>query len=499
MDIIAGFGTVFSTPEVMYGIILGVFSGILAGALPGLSIAAVVALLVPITLFMHPMGALAFLYVLGKAGRYGGSIAAILFNTPGTAAASATMQDGYPLTMQGRSRSALRMSTVASATGDFIGDLFLIFGAVYIASFTEKFGPAESFSIYLMAFIVIGSVVGDSVSKGLISASFGVLVSLIGADTITGYGRMTFGTLELESGLGLIPLLVGVFVVSELFGQALKSLKRKHERPAPEAGNDGAEISREEWRLCVPVIARSSLLGAFIGILPGLGSAVACFAAYGEEKRRAKRPELWGKGALEGVAAPEAANNAVSGPSMIPLLTLGVPGGTISALLMGVFMIHGIQVGPSIFITSKELVFALFASGLLGILGYALVGFFFAPLIGAKITRLDSRYIYPFIFVTALVAGYSASNSFFDVYVMLFFGIVGYLMRQFDYSVSAFVIAFVLGRGAEESLRQAVLLSDAGIWVFFEKPVSIAFLLLGGAVLLFRLISSSRQKPAALE
>jgi putative tricarboxylic transport membrane protein len=488
MDILGGFLTLLGTPVTLAFVALGVLVGVLVGAMPGMSAAATISLLVPITLYMDPLAALAFLYVLGKAGRFGGSITAILFNTPGTVASAATTFDGYPMTRQGRSRAALRMSTLASVFGDLFGDAVLIFGAVYIASYTERFGPPEFFSIYFMAFMVIGSVVSKSAAKGLISVAFGILFSLVGTDPITGAGRLTFGSLELAAGLSLIPLLVGMFVLSELFEQAWISVDRQSsgdpEPTPPKTLSTG--ITREDWRFCAPVIARSSVIGAVIGMLPGLGSAVACFAAYGEEKRRAKRPHLWGKGAIEGVAAPEAANNAVSGPSMIPLLTLGVPGSTIAAILMGVFLIHGIQIGPTIFTSSRELVFALFASGILGILGYGLVGYFLGPVFGQYITRVQAKYVYPPIFMTAFIAAYSSATSFFDVYLMTAFGIAGFFLRRFEYSPPAFVIAFVLGRGAEEALRQSMLLSDSGFLIFLERPVAVVFGVLGLGVFLWR-------------
>jgi len=489
VDIIGGFLTLLDEPSIFAFIVVAVLIGVIVGALPGISAATVIALLVPITLYMDPLAALAFLYVLGKAGRFGGSIAAILFNTPGTVASSATMIEGYRLTKQGRSKSALRMSAFASVCGDLTGDLLLIFGAVAIASYTEGLGPPEFFAIYFMAFIVIGSVVGQSVSKGLVSAALGVLCSLIGTDPISGTARLTFDSLQLSRGLGLIPVLVGIFVLSELFTQAWKATRSGE--PADVRDSSASEsvqdvITADEWRYCAPVIFRSSVIGAVIGMLPGLGSAVACFAAYGEEKRRAKRPQLWGHGAIEGVAAPEAANNAVSGPSMIPLLALGIPGSTIAALLMGVFLIHGIQVGPTIFTTSRELVFALFASGIIGIICYGLVGYYLVPFFGNYVARFRTKYIYPFIFVTAFIAAYSSAMNFFDVYVMTVFGIVGFLMSRFSYSTSAFVIAFVIGRGAEETLRQSVLLSDSGLFIFLERPVAIIFLLIGLTVLLWR-------------
>ena len=489
MDIIGGFQTLLGEPLVLGFVAVAVLIGITIGALPGISAATVIALLVPITLYMDPLAALAFLYVLGKAGRFGGSIAAILFNTPGTVASSATMIDGYRLTVQGRSKSALRMSAVASACGDLTGDLLLIFGAVLIASYTEGLGPPEFFAIYFMAFVVIGSVVGQSVSKGLVSAALGVLCSLVGTDPINGTARLTFDSLQLSRGLGLVPVLVGIFVLSELFTQAWAAT-RPHEpadvSKSSASDSDQDKITAEEWQYCAPVIFRSSIIGAVIGMLPGLGSAVACFAAYGEEKRRARRPRLWGHGAIEGVAAPEAANNAVSGPSMIPLLALGIPGSTIAALLMGVFLVHGIQVGPTIFTASRELVFALFASGIIGIIGYGLVGFYLVPFFGNYVARFRTKYIYPFIFVTAFVAAYSSAINFFDVYVMTVFGIVGFLLNRFSYSTSAFVIAFVIGRGAEETLRQSALLSDSGLLIFFERPIAVIFILIGLTVLLWR-------------
>ena len=489
MDIIGGFLTLVDEPSIFAFVVLAVLIGVIVGALPGISAATVIALLVPITLYMDPLAALAFLYVLGKAGRFGGSIAAILFNTPGTVASSATMIEGYRLTVQGRSKAALRMSAFASACGDLTGDMLLIFGAVAIASYTEGLGPPEFFAIYFMAFVVVGSVVGRSVSKGLVSAALGILCSLIGTDPITGTARLTFDSLQLSRGLGLVPVLVGIFVLSELFTQAWNAARPGD--PAAMRDSTASEsvqdvISAEEWQYCAPVIFRSSIIGAVIGMLPGLGSAVACFAAYGEEKRRARRPQLWDHGAIEGVAAPEAANNAVSGPSMIPLLSLGIPGSTIAALLMGVFLIHGIQVGPTIFTTSRELVFALFASGIVGIIGYGLVGYYLVPFFGNYVARFRTKYIYPFIFVTAFIAAYSSAINFFDVYVMTVFGVVGFLMNRFSYSTSAFVIAFVIGRGAEETLRQSALLSDSGLFVFFQRPVAFIFLVIGLTVLLWR-------------
>lgn len=495
MDILNGFSFLASNPTALLFVFLAAFAGIIVGALPGLTAAAAIAMVMPITFYLDPLSALAFLYVVGKSGRFGGSIAAILFNTPGTAASAATTLDGYPMAVAGKAGKALKMATVASVVGDTIGELTLILGAVWIASYTVRFGPPEYFAIYLMAFIVIGSVVGKSIIRGIISTLLGAFISLIGLDPITGESRLTMGFLELESGFSLVPLLIGIFVITEVLVQveAKAALTINTDRKTGETDPDANRLTWAEFRRCIPVMLRSTGIGAFIGMLPGLGSSVACFVAYGEEKRRAKNKEQWGTGIVEGIAAPEAANNAVSGPSMIPLLTLGVPGSTIAAILVGVFLIHGIQVGPNIFNTSRELVFGLFAAGLLGIALYGLIGYFGAPWIGRIVGAVPTRLIYPFIFLTAIVASYSVRSSIFDVGVALAFGIVGYLARRFDFSAPAFIIAFVLAQGAEMALRQSLLLSDNGAMIFIERPISLGFLVLAAIVVVARTVGVVRK------
>jgi putative tricarboxylic transport membrane protein len=236
------------------------------------------------------------------------------------------------------------------------------------------------------------------------------------------------------------------------------------------------------------------LIGAVIGALPGLGSAVAAFVAYAEGKRRAKNPEQWGKGALEGIAAPEAANNAVSGPSMAPLLILGIPGTTIGAVLISVFLVHGIQIGPTLFLTSKELIYNLFAAGLLGIACYGLIGFFGAARVGQLVQKIPKKVLYPLIFFTAFVSAYVPNGSLFDVWVMLLAGVFGWLMRKLDFNPAAFIISFVLAGGAEEAFRQSLRLSDSGVLIFAQRPISLAILLVGVAVIAFRMRTIRRER-----
>ena len=498
VDLLAGFAYLFSDGEAVFFTFLGAFVGIIFGALPGLTASAAIAMLLPLSFHMGALPALAFLYVIGKSGRYGGSIAAILFNTPGTAASAATMQDGYPMTQRGEAGKALKTATLASIVGDYIGEFILIFGAVFIASFTKTFGPTEYFAIYVMAFVVIGSVVGKSVIKGIISTLFGALVALIGLDIISNEPRMTMGFNELEEGMALVPLLIGVFVVSEIIIQAEKLGKSKlaEMSETDERRPDADHMTWDEFKRCIPLMIRSSVVGSVIGIMPGLGSSVACFVAYGEEKRRSKEPEKWGTGIVEGIAAPESANNAVSGPSMIPLLTLGIPGSTVAAILIGVFLIHGIQVGPAIFDTpySRQFIYALFAAGLLGIAAYGIIGYWCGPFIGKMIAYLPTRVLYPFIFLTAIAASYSSRASILDVAAALVFGVVGYAMRRTEFSAAAFVIAFVLAKNMEEAFRQALLLSDNGLLIFVTEPVALGFLVVGFGVMIFRSVSVMRHK-----
>lgn len=520
-DILGGFETLFNDQYAIWFVLLASFVGIIFGALPGLTAAAAIAMMLPILIAYNDeiggLAGLAFLYVIGKSGRYGGSIAAILFNTPGTAASAATMQDGYPMTQSGRPGKALKTATISSAFGDYFGEIVLIFGAVFIATFTRKFGPPENFAIYLMAFVIIGSVVSDSIIKGIISTLFGASIALIGEDTITGQFKMTMGIDELESGMALVPLLIGVFVISEVIIQAEKSAKVKMiDMSADDIDDPTAQyFTWAEFKRCLPLMFRSSIIGSLIGMMPGLGSSVACFVAYGEEKRKAKNKDKWGTGVVEGIAAPESANNAVSGPSMIPLLTLGIPGSTIAAVLIGMFLVNGLQVGPQIFATEpplfmggqlispREFIFGMFAAGLVGIACYALIGYFLAPFIGRLISKLPTQYLYPFIFMISIAASYSSRASIWDVGFALLFGVIGYGMRRTNFSAAAFIIAFVLTASMEEAFRQSMIISDNGLMLFlsfeYQNKFSYApiFLIIGTAVVVFRAISSHRAKNKA--
>ncbi|MEM8664628.1 MAG: tripartite tricarboxylate transporter permease, partial [Pseudomonadota bacterium] len=483
--------TVLGSPGLLCWIALAAITGMVVGAIPRLTASAAIAMLMPLTFQMEPLAALAFLYVIGKSGRYGGSIAAILFNNSGTAASAATQIDGHPLARKGMAGKAMKTATVSSLIGDYTGDVLMIAFIGTIAWVALQLGPPELFGIYVAAFVVIGSVIGESPAKGLASAALGVLLATIGFDPITGTPRFTFGIYDLTGGLHLVPLMIGVFVLGEVFVQVVRPTD-----PPRLSKSTGARdtLTWAEYRPCLPHVGRSSLIGAFIGMLPGLGSAIAAFVAYGEGKRRAANADEWGKGALEGVAAPEAANNAVSGPSMAPLLTLGIPGSTIGAILVGVFLIHGIQIGPTLFLTNRDLVYSLFAAGLVGIAMYGLIGYFGASAVGRIIARVPARGLYPVVFMIGILAAYAARGNMFDVWVAHGAGALGWTKRRRGLNPAAFVIAFVLTGGAEQALRQSLLLSDSGWLIFVERPVALAFLMLGAGILLLRVRARSRAR-----
>lgn len=487
MGIIDGFATLFGAWQPVFFAVLGTIIGLVAGALPGLSASAAIALLIPVTFYLDTLSALALIYTIGKSADFGGSIPAILFNTPGTPQASATQQEGYPLTLQGKQGKALKMAVLASAQGDMCSELLLIFGAAYIAIYAAQMGPPEYVGVYFCAFIIIGSVLGTSIVKGLLSTLFGILLAMVGYDPITAGERYDFGIDYLLEGIALVPLLLGVFVMSEVLSQVLDRKSLTGDRPiAPVSDNPAdSRITWPEYRRCLPVIYRGTAIGTVIGMLPGIGASVAAFVSF-SESRRVSKSDQWGKGEIEGVAAAESANNATSGANLIPLLTLGIPGSVSAALLAGVMLIHGINVGPAVFTSSYNLIYGLFASGLLCIATYLVIGYFGSGLVGRMIAVVPARMIYPFIFITSFVAAYALRQAIFDMALMLVFGVVGYLMKRFDFSVPAFIIAFILGSGAENALRQSMMMDDGGALIFLQRPIALGFILLGIVAIVVR-------------
>ena len=477
-EILTGF-SYFIQPDNILAMFCGTALGIIIGAIPGLGVTLAIAVLTPLTFSMQPLTAIVFLLGIYIGGIFGGSITAILINTPGTPAAAATLIDGYPLAKQGKARKALNMALYASVMGNIFGVMALIIIAAQLAKLALQFGPPEYAMLILFSLTIIASMTGKSIIKGLLSAALGLFLCTIGADPMNGTPRLIFGINELADGLNILPLLIGLFAVGEIFIQAEKK-PVSHISTATLVHSTKPEdnrVSFGELKSSFKSIVRSSLIGIFIGTLPGIGSSVTAFLSYGMASRYSKNPDQFGKGALEGVAAAESGNNAVCGAALIPLLAFAIPGDLTCAVLLGALMIHGLTPGPLLFQTHIETIYGIFISLafcsvvllILGKISFRMFGF---------ITSLPRHFIFPFVLVLCAVGSYSMKNSLFDVYVMFIFGLIGYGMAKGDFPPAPMVIAFILGPMFENHLRQALIMSSGNYSIFITRPVSTLFVVM---------------------
>lgn len=454
----------------------GVFCGIIGGALPGISPSMTIALLLPISLYMPASYAVMLLIGAYQGAMYGGSISAVLINTPGTASAAATAFDGYQMALNGQAGKAIGMSLTASCTGGLISAIILIFMAKWLAAASLKFGPAEYFGVMLLALTLIAGVCGDNMLKGVAAAALGLLAACAGQDPIVGSDRLTFGIFSLFDGFAMLSVFIGVFAMSELLTQ-LKQKPEALDLP-PELMDYKkdkltlAEYWSQRWNMLI-----SGLIGTFVGILPGVGGSTASFLAYAEAKRRSKYPEKFGTGVIDGVAASEAANNGVCGGALIPMLALGIPGDVVTAIMVGAFVVHGIKPGPLLFSQNINEVYTIYVSLLLSTVFLLLIGMLFLPLV-VRIVRVRKSILFPCVFILCIVGTYAARGNLFDCAAMLGFGLFGYFLRSNKFQLAPFIIAFVLGPEAELNYRLALRISDNNYMTFLEKPISAVLLLL---------------------
>jgi putative tricarboxylic transport membrane protein len=470
--LIAGFTTMFTLVTIISAA-TGLLAGILVGALPGLTATMAVAVLAPFTFFIDVSIGIPFLLGVYKGAIYGGSIPAITINTPGTAASAATAMDGNALARRGRVRLALETSLFTSVLADLLSTIVLIMVAAPLASVAIRFGPPEFVLLYLFALTMIAGVSGNDFVKGLFSAVAGLLLAIIGLDPMSGYQRFTFGVTELMGGISLVPLLIGMFALSEIMIQA--EAGRRSQAPAATLGGRG--LSWRHARALIPVSLRSTAIGTALGALPGLGAEIACWIAYGVAKRRSKRPQRFGKGALAGISAAEAGNNAVVPAALIPMMVFGIPGDTITAVLLGAFMAHDLMPGPLLFDRSPELIYSFFAVLLLT--NVLLIGFgIFAIRHLRHITRIPAGLLYPAVTVLCFAGAFSVNNSSFDVVIMLAGGFLGYGMRKTGLPIPPLVIALLLASGLENSLRQSLMLSAGSIDIFYTRPIALTLLVM---------------------
>lgn len=474
-------------------LLAGILIGILVGSMPGLTATMAIAILVPLSYHLPALLGIPLLIGIYKGGLYGGAIPAILISTPGTGGAAATVFDGYPLGQQGKARKALQMSLVASTVGDGISDVVLFVFMAPLAAVALLFGAPEYFGLFVFSLVIIAGVTGDSFLKGIFAAFLGLLVSTIGIDSVSGSSRFTFGNLNIAAGINFMTMLIGLFAVSEVLIQSEKSFTDQHTKGSDLLGElrEGSSLTWSEAWGMRRVIVQSSAIGTFIGVIPGLGAPIAAFLAYTFAKRTSRHPELFGKGSLEGVAAPESANNAVNGANFLPLFAFGIPGDIIAAVMLGAFVAQGMRPGPDLFTQHATTMYALLwgmiiANALLLLFGWFLTSIY------AKVVLIPKRILFPTILAVATVGSYSLNNNLFDVKAMIVFGIVGYGMRKFDIPLAPMIITALLGRSLENSLVQSYIVLDGDLLNFLYHPVALICFVLTGAVLLAGAIGVKR-------
>lgn len=474
----------------LIGVIIGVFIGII----PGLGPAVTIALAIPLTYSMGALPAIALFLGIYKGGTYGGSISAILINTPGTPAAAATVLDGYPMAKQGKSGKALNMALFASVFGDSFGIFILCIIAQPLANFALRFGPTELCSLLLFAMTMVAVLSGRSMLKGITAAFLGIMFGTIGMDPIAGEPRYSFGLLQLEDRLPIIPMVIGLFAVSEVLFQMEEPRTSSHAAllPPPSCIDD-ARVSWKDLRHCFPIFFRSSCIGAGIGALPGTGSTTAAFLSYGVAKERSKNPDLFGKGSIEGIAAAESGNNAVCGGALVPMLSLGIPGDDITAILMGGMIVHGINVGPQIFTDHRAQVYTLFGMLFISIFMLLFVGKLMVS-VSRRLANMPQSVVMPCVLLLCVIGAYGVNFSTFDCWLMLFFGIMGYGMVKLSFPLPPMLIAFILSPQIEFYFRQSLLLSNGNMFVFVTRPLSVLFLLMGIGVIAHLVYSSIKKK-----
>ena len=462
------------TPSILFMVCVGTVAGIVIGALPGLTATMGVALLVPLTFGRAPLESLSMLMGIYCGAMYGGAISAILIRTPGTPAAAATVLEGYPMARRGEAGRAMAMALFASFFGGVVGALIMTFASPFISSVALEFGPVEYFGLAIFGLSVIISISGRSLIKGMMSAFLGLLICTTGFDPISGYPRFTFGIIEMMEGPPFIPTLIGLFAVSEVFNEVQKSgivqqVKAELDQYMP---------SWSDIKYCFKELCRSSIIGTIIGAIPGAGGDIAAFISYGEAKRASKNPERYGHGEIEGLAASECANNSCSGGAMIPLLSLGVPGDAVTAVLLGAFVIQGMQPGPMLYKEHIDIVYQIFASMMLAQFAMQFIGMAGIRLF-ARVIMVDRAILTPAIFVLSCVGAFAMRSNIFDVYCTLFFGILGYIMMRYDYPLSPILLALILGPMAESNLRRSLVISNGDFGVLFSRPIAVGLMILG--------------------
>ena len=490
-------GSAFAVGNLAW-ILFGVTLGYLVGALPGLGKGTATAVAIPLTFYLEPLSAIAFLVGISKGSTAGSAVSAILLNTPGEPSSTPTAMAGYPLARAGKAQKALKMGLFASVLGDLFSTVVLILVAQELAEYALGIGPVELTAILAFSMVFIAGLSGRSMIKGLIAGLFGILISCMGLEIETGSPRLTFGLIELYDGLPLIPVAIGMLALSEMMIQI-----GQRQRLADEAdllkGSSKREdqiVTLADWKNCIRPIVRGSLIGTVVGILPGLGASVGSFLSYGAERRASGRgADFEESGAIEGVAAAESADNAVVPASLVPLFAIGIPGSVIAAILIGAFTIQGITPGPLLFLENKDLILGVYVSMLAASVMLLFIGYFGQNMF-ARIVRISPALIMPIVVFLCCIGAYLQGGGTFGIGVMIVFGIIGFFSKKYDFSFVTFLIGFVIGPSFELSLRQSLgLVTD--LPELLDHPVTIVFAVLA-VVGVWRLTVLQRKQMAEM-
>lgn len=476
--------------------VLGIMLGTILGAIPGLTATMGIALLLPITYYMDPITAIILLTAMYKGGLFGGSITAILFSVPGTPAAAFTTIDGYQMTKKGQAGKALKVSLVASVTGDVFANIVLIFCAGILASWALAFGAPEYAALIVFSLAAIVALSRGNLAKDVLAMALGILCGMVGFDSVAAQPRFSFDSPHLAGGLEIVPVLIGLLAVSEIFLHIEKLARNAGVR------NTSEEIRfkrqdlglSEIWGLR-GVLLRSAAIGTWIGTLPGPGPGLAGFLGYQNARTMGKNHEKVGTGVPEGVAAPEAANSAVGSANLIPLLSLGIPGDAEAAMILSVMVLHGITPGPLLFEQNGSIVYAIMFGILMAALLSLVINWYMTKYI-ARVSRISFQFVMPVVLITAIAGSYGVNQSMFDVYVMVAFAVLGYFMHKFGFSTIAMLVGFILGPMLESSLRTALIMSDGSFYVFITRPLSAAFLSAAALIVLWNIWAGLRDLHA---
>lgn len=472
--IVPATGLLFTLENILW-INIGVFVGSVFAAIPGLSVILCVILFLPVTYTMTAIPGMMFLLGIYCAGGYGGSVSAILINTPGTPHAAATMLDGHPLSRQGRTKAALKIALYASTFGGVFSALMLLFLGPQVAKIAAQLGTAEYFMVCVFGLTIIAGVSGKSIIRGLVSACLGLLISCVGTDPMTSYDRFTFGIPRLYLGLDLAVCLIGLFALVEILAKAEKKLGELRLDTAKM--HDDGKITRQEFKRMIRPVLMSSLIGVMVGIVPGTGASEASWFSYNTAKNLSKHPEEFGKGSVEGIAAAESANNAVTGATLIPLLTLGIPGDGTVAIMLSALMINGLNPGLSLFTTDGDIMYAIML-GLILVNIFMLIQGKFLTTLFAKVVSIPQEILTPIIVIFCFAGAYSVNENYFDVAVALVFGALAWVLRKLDLPPVPILLGLVLGRMTETNFRRALLIANGDASIFLQSIYCKIFLAL---------------------